>query len=111
MPAAESRKEGGGEPMDVETAGTAAEGSGNAEEAETTEKEGGKKKVKGKEKEKEEDEVEDRWDLIGDPGRCDTCKKDNAECRVNLHRIEQVLALLESGTTYTKAPAGISCRR
>ena len=84
------------------------DGSGDDKDAEEgTEK----KKGKGKETEKGKEKEKNGWMIVGGSRRCNACRKENTECRINLVEIEKWRKNTEKGKSYKKAPPATSCQR
>jgi len=78
---------------------------GDAEEETETKKGKGKETGKGAEKDK------NRWMIVGGSRRCNACRKEDTECKINLVEIKKWRKSTENGKVYKKAPPATSCQR
>ena len=71
--------------------------------------EGGEGETKEKKKGKGKEGI--AWEIVGGSGRCNVCRKEDTECRIQLAAIEKWREDIKAGKKFSKAPTGTSCKR
>jgi len=51
------------------------------------------------------------WEIVGGSRRCNACRKEDTECRIQLAAIEKWREDIKAGKKFSKAPTGTSCKR